>query len=67
MTAGFVQDPAGNQFSLTSGIGGNDDLRDIFPEKLCLYIMVLFGYVLSPDGSKEMGARRDQTNIQTIP
>ena len=25
------------------------------------------GYVLSPDGSKEMGARRDQTDIQTIP
>ena len=24
-------------------------------------------YVLSPDGSKEMGTRRDQTDIQTIP
>ena len=49
MAAGFVQDPAGNQFSFTSGIGGNDNLRDIFAEELCLYIMVLFGCLFDHD------------------
>ena len=49
MAAGFVQDPAGNQLSFATGIGSNDDFRDVFSEKLCLYIMVLFGCLLDYD------------------
>ena len=43
MTVCLCKDPSGYQFSLTSGICGNDDLPDILPVKLVFYRIILFG------------------------
>ncbi len=54
----------GSNYIVTWALGHLVTLAD--PEEYDKKVQSL-GYVLSPDGSKEMGARRDQTDIQTIP
>ena len=54
----------GSNYIVTWALGHLVTLAD--PEEYDKKVQSL-GYVLSPDGSKEMGTRRNQTDIQTIP
>ena len=42
MAVCLVKNPAGYQFSFTSGVCSNDDIFDVFSVKLCFYCIVLF-------------------------